>query len=244
VAVTVRAVFHPVGPLPAAVYWRRRFLVLTLFVSVFGGGGWFAYAATTGTGWPTFTEAAASSPAPAPVGTPALDRVVPSLASVQVPTSATSTASTASAANTRHNAAPTVAGPTPSRAVACTDDLIGLEVRSPGRVAVGAKPTFELRVVNTSRAPCVRALDKGLQERAILDGAGRRLWGSNDCFPETSRDTRTIAPGEVVSLPIIWSGLTSQPACAGARTPLAPGTYLVRGRLDTKKTPDARLVVG
>src|SRR3954447_7789241 len=85
-AATVPAVFHPVGPLPAAVYWRRRLLVLTLIVSVFGGGGWFAYAASTSTGWPTFTTAAASTSVPAPIGTPALERVVPSLASVQVPT--------------------------------------------------------------------------------------------------------------------------------------------------------------
>jgi hypothetical protein len=227
-------VLHPVGPLPAAVYWRRRLAVLAVLGVVFGGGGWFVHAASTSPSWPTFTEVAASSSAPAPVGTPALEQVVPSLASVQIPT----------APALRNTAATSAAQPTAARPVPCTDDLIGLEVHTPGRVAVGSKPVFELRVVNTSRTPCVRALDKGLQEMVILDGAGHRLWGSNDCFPETSRDRRTLLPGEVVTLPITWSGLTSQPHCAGARTPLASGQYAVRGRLDTKKTADAPLVVG
>jgi hypothetical protein len=127
--------------------------------------------------------------------------------------------------------------------VACTDDHIGLEVRTPGHVAVGAKPTFELRVANTSRTPCVRPLDKQVQELVVLDAAGRRVWGSNDCFPETSADLRTLAPGEAVSLPVLWSGLTSEPTCTAPRVAPAAGTYVVRGRLDTKVSTDAPLVV-
>jgi hypothetical protein len=227
-------VLHPVGPLPAAVYWRRRLAVLTVLGVVVGGGGWFVHAASTNPSWPTFTAAAASSSPPAPIATPALERVVPSLASVQIPT-------TPALQNT---AATSVARPTAARPVPCTDDLIGLEVRTPGRVAPGATPVFQLRVSNTSQTPCVRALDKGLQEMVILDRAGHRLWGSNDCVPEASRDTRTLTPGEVVSLPITWSGLTSAPHCAAARTPLGPGAYVVRGRLDTKVSQDAQLIVG
>jgi hypothetical protein len=227
-------VLHPVGPLPAVVYWRRRLAVLTVFGVVLGGGGWFVHATSTDPRWPTFTQTAATSSAPVPIGAPALERVVPSLASVQIPT----------APALRNTAATSAASPTAARPGPCSDDQIAVDVRTPGRVAVGAKPVFELRVKNTSRTPCVRALDKGLQEMVILDGAGHRLWGSNDCFPESSRDTRTLTPGEVVSLPITWSGLTSDPHCTAARTPLAPGAYVVRARLDTKKTPDTPLLVG
>jgi hypothetical protein len=234
VAVTVRAVLHPVGPLPAAVYWRRRAMVLTLLVAVLGGGGWLGYAVVTGRGWPVTTPAAATSSAP--VGTPALERVVPSLASVQVPT----VAGTTGRATTGPSRSP---APRPSAAGPCTDDHIALAVRTPGRVASGTKPTFELRVANTSRTPCVRALDKGLQDLVILDRAGRRVWGSNDCFPEVSRDSRTLAPGEMVTFTIVWSGLTSEPTCTAARVPPPADAYVVRGRLDTKTTPDAPLVV-
>jgi hypothetical protein len=85
----------------------------------------------------------------------------------------------------------------------------------------------------------VRALDKGLQELRLFDLSGNRIWGSNDCFPEASSDLRTIAPGEVVTIPLIWGGLTSEPTCTAARTNPGPGNYVVRGRLDTKVSPDA-----
>ncbi|WP_431410921.1 hypothetical protein, partial [Enterococcus faecalis] len=97
---------------------------------------------------------------------------------------------------------PAPAGPTPGGP--CTDDMLGLEVRTPGQVAVGTKPTFELVVVNTASVPCVRALDKQLQELVMVDAARTRVWGSNDCFPESSSDQRTLAPGEAVVFPIVW----------------------------------------
>src|SRR3954451_16043292 len=81
-------VLHPVGPLPAAVYWRRRLLVLTLLLAVLGGGGWLAAAAVPGGAGGTATSAAAATthvaaPDDEP---PALAQVVPSLANVQTPT--------------------------------------------------------------------------------------------------------------------------------------------------------------
>ncbi|HEX2073566.1 MAG TPA: MucR family transcriptional regulator [Geodermatophilus sp.] len=224
---------HPVGPLPAAVYWRRRLLVLALLVAVLGGGGWLAVAAATGGDGGASASAATSSAvseAPAP---PALERVVPSLASVQTPSAPAST----------EPAPPAPAPPPPAPGGPCGDDMIALEVRTPGTVPVGAKPTFDLVVTNVSPVPCARTLDKGLQEIVLLDAAGTRLWGSNDCFPEGSSDARMLAPGESVAFPLVWSGLTSEPTCTAPRTPLVPGQYVLRGRLDTKTSPDAVLTV-
>jgi hypothetical protein len=228
---TVLGVLHPVGPLPAAVYWRRRLLVLTLLVAVLGGGGWLVVAVATGSAAGTTTTASATSSRPAQP--PALEQVVPSLASVQTPTPATTPEPPAPA--------PAPVGPTPGGP--CTDDMVGLEVRTPGSAPSGGKPTFELVVANVSPVPCVRTLDKGLQEIVLVDGAGTRLWGSNDCFPEASSDTRTLAPGEQVAFPLVWGGLTSQPGCAGDRQPLPPGQYAVRGRLDTKTSADAPFTI-
>jgi hypothetical protein len=121
--------------------------------------------------------------------------------------------------------------------------MLGLEVRSPGSAAVGDKPTFELVVSNVSAVPCVRTLDKRLQEISLLDSAGNRIWGSNDCFPEASSDVRTLAPGETLVFPLVWGGLTSEPGCTVPRGTPAPGSYVVRGRLDTKISPDAPLTI-
>ncbi|MGR6967336.1 MucR family transcriptional regulator [Geodermatophilus sp. URMC 61] len=222
---------HPVGPLPAAVYWRRRLLVLALLLAVLGGGGWLVVAALTGGAGGTATSAAAATTeaggqADEP---PALEQVVPSLASVQTPTPAPEPPAEA-------EPRPTPAGPTPGGP--CSDDMIGLEVRGPGSAPVGGKPTFELVVTNVSSVPCVRVLDAGLQEVLLLDPAGNRVWGSNDCFPETGSDTRTLAPGESVVFPLTWGGLTSEPSCTAERTTPASGQYVLRGRLDTKTGPD------
>ena len=108
---------------------------------------------------------------------------------------------------------------------------------------MGDKPTFELVVTNVSPVPCVRVLDAGLQEILLVDSAGNRVWGSNDCFPGTSSDTRTLAPGESVAFPLVWGGLTSDPSCTAARTTPAPGQYALRGRLDTEVSPDVAFAI-
>jgi hypothetical protein len=222
---------HPVGKLPAAVYWRRRAVLLLLVLAVLGGGAWFGAPLLVARG-----TAQAASPTTAPRPVPALERVVPSFASVATPTPPLVPTSTGAAA------VPAV--PDPVAGGPCTDAMIGLEVRTPGTTAVGSKPTFDLLVSNVSAVPCVRALDKGLQELLLFDSAGNRIWGSNDCFPEASSDPRTIAPGETVTIPLVWGGLTSEPTCTAPRSAPPAGNYVVRGRLDTKVSADAPLTLG
>ncbi len=174
--------------------------------------------------------AAATGPAPAP---PVLDQLVPSLAAVELPTTAPTP-----------TGVPEPAAPGPVEGGPCTDDMISVEVRSdPASTPVGSKPTFHLVVTNVAPVSCVRTLDKGLQEVVLLDGAGTRLWGSNDCFPEASSDVRTLAAGEAVDFPVLWSGLGSEPGCAGNRAALPPGQYVLRARLDTKTSADAVLTL-
>jgi hypothetical protein len=226
-------VIHPVGPLPAAVYWRRRLLVLGGTLGVLAGGGWLGAAVATGSSQQSDSVAAGSttrSPAP----TPALEQVLPSLAAVQVPTSAPTT--TPAAAVPSVPASPV---PGPVSGGPCSDDMIAVEVRpDPSSTPAGSKPTFNLVITNVSPVACVRPLDKGLQEILLLDATGSRVWGSNDCFPEASSDVRTLQPGESAVFPVLWSGLSSTPGCADGRSTPGAGSYVLRGRLDTKPSPD------
>jgi hypothetical protein len=224
-------VLHPVGPLPAAVYWRRRLTVLVVVLALLGGLAWVVLAMVPGGGGSG--SAAAPTTAAALTEPPALERVVPSVAEIRPPGT--------TAPPTQPPVPPAPTGPTPGGP--CTDEMIGLEVRTPGAVAVGDKPTFELVVVNTSAVPCVRALDKQLQEFVMVDAAGARVWGSNDCFPESSSDQRTLAPGQPVVFPVQWGGLTSDQACTAPRVTPSPGDYVLRGRLDTKVSGDAPLTL-
>jgi hypothetical protein len=252
--VSVLDVLHPVGPLSAAVYWRRRLLVLGLVLAVLIGGGWLLVAALSG---PSDQGARTAGAAPLRhAATPSLEQVVPSLAAVQAPTSGPGPAGTPRAAPSTTPSGPpatvpstspaavTPAAPAPVAGGPCSDAMIELEVRpSAPAVAVGSRPTLDLVVTNASPVSCVRALDKGLQEIVLLDAAGRRVWGSNDCFPESSSDPRTLAPGEAAVFPIVWSGLTSEPGCDAPRVTPAPGAYLLRGRLDTALSPDTPLTL-
>ena len=229
---SVPGVLHPVGPLPAAVYWRRRLTVLAVLLGVLGSLVWLTVSLAAGPD--ESGAAAASTDTPEPAQLPALDRVVPTVSGLRTP-------ATAPAPVPAPAGEPAPAGPSPGGA--CTDDVLDLGVRTPGRVTVGSKPTFDLVVVNTASVPCVRALDKQLQELVMVDADRTRVWGSNDCFPERSSDQRTLAPGETVVIPIVWGGLTSEPTCTAPRVNPAPGDYVVRGRLDTKVSPDAPLTL-
>jgi hypothetical protein len=75
----------------------------------------------------------------------------------------------------------------------------------------------------------------------LLDGAGDRLWGSNDCFPEASTDRRLLAPHQAVTFPVVWGGLTSSPGCTAPRTHPHPGGYVLRGRIASKVSPNTPL---
>ena len=231
-------VLHPVGPLRARVYWRRRLVVLAVLLAVVGAGAWgtvllLADGADGADG--AVAERTGASPR-----TPALAQVVPSLSAVRTPVPPPSAPELSAAAESAAAQTPApAAAPEPVAGGPCTDEMLTVEVRTPGSAAVGSKPVFELVVTNAAAVPCVRDLDKGLQELIMLDGGGARVWGSNDCFPEAAADVRTLAPGEVVVFPVLWGGLASTPACAAERTAPPPGAYAVRGRLDTKSSPDA-----
>ena len=222
---------HPVGRLPARVYWRRRLVVLVVLIALLGGGAWFAVRLLDPPGEGSTGSSAARTSRPVP--TPALEQVLPSLASVRTPQTGTPSP------DVRRSHAPVSAAPTAGGR--CTDDMITLSMRAPTRVPAGGTPTLEIVVRNVSTVPCVRRLDKDLQEVVLFDAAGDRVWGSNDCRPEKSDVSRTLAPREGVALEIVWSGLTSRPGCAGERTTPEVGVYVLRGRLDDKKTPDRRI---
>jgi hypothetical protein len=245
---SVLGVLHPVGDLPAAVYWRRRLVVLVALLGVLGGGGWLAVALADRSGGSAGAPGSSTGAAPTSERTPALERVLPSLAGVRTPVASSrvdpaearprTTPATETAPVTA-SATPTPTGPTPGSQ--CADDMIDLTVSVPDSVASGSKPTLRMVVTNTSRVACVRTLDKELQEMVIARADGTRLWGSNDCFPEESDDRRRLESGESVVLSLVWSGLSSDPGCTAERTALPPGDYVVRGRLHTEASENAPL---
>jgi hypothetical protein len=207
--------FHPVGSQPSSVYWRRRLLLLasvialvvlvllTVRVVFSGGSGGSDQPAAAGT---PSGAAASTTPIPSPSTTPSTAAASPS-------GSPSASASTS---------APPKPCPASSLALAAVTDAPSY--------TVGNEPVLSLQVTNKSRVPCVVDLADPQIVLRIYNGESR-VWGSHDCKIEPGTDDRTLMAGATVKVSVVWSGLSSQPQCAGQRERVGAGTYTLYGSL-------------
>jgi hypothetical protein len=244
IAATVICVLHPVGPLPASVYWRRRALafagvvaLLLLFWAVLPGGG--------GDDRPRDSAAAAGSPSPTePAAAPT--SVDPSgLTASAAPGGGPGPAGDGGPAVPATSTAAPTPKPTPKPATpkACADSELRLTV-APARPAyvVGQAPVLRLQIRNVGTLSCIRDLGAALQEVLLYRGS-QRLWSSNDCYPDDTHDVQVLRPGAQETFSVTWSGLGSRPKCAGARTRIGAGGYALVARLGTLVSPRAPIAL-
>jgi len=202
---------HPVGELPAAIYWRRRALivvavvlaVVTAFTLFSGGGG-------------KKSNGAAAESTSSSRNTAAATTVVTTQPPTS-PTTAQTTATTSIAPQTN-----TVVAPKPCVAtnlsIAAATDAISYKV--------GATPMLALVVTNTGPAPCIQDLADPQIELRVYSGSAR-VWGSHDCAVQPGTSPQTLPVGKPIQRAIQWSGLSSEPNCAGTRTRVGAGVYQV-----------------
>jgi hypothetical protein len=95
---------------------------------------------------------------------------------------------------------------------------------------VGDQPVLELQVTNPGPQPCAQDLADKQVELKVYNGASR-VWGSHDCQVQPGTNVRTLAVNTPVRVAITWSGLSSQPNCAGTRQRVGPGTYTLYATL-------------
>jgi hypothetical protein len=247
-------VLHPVGPLPASVYWRRRGLVLAgvvlalvLLVSLLGGGGGGGVPVTVAAGGADGggePEVGASTPS----GSPAQPTASGSLTGTPAPLDETgpgedaggggSGGSGPAAATAGRSSASPLGPPRP-----CADAALRLTVTAGQSVyQVGDMPVIELAVQNTSTATCTRDLGAARQEVLLYAGTAR-IWSSNDCYPDGERDVQALLPHERATFSVKWSGLSSTPGCASTRSRVGPGRYRLLGRLGTLQSSPATLTL-
>jgi hypothetical protein len=89
---------------------------------------------------------------------------------------------------------------------------------------VGARPKLALVVTNTGALPCVQDLADPQIELRVFSGSAR-VWGSHDCAVQPGTSLQTLPVGQPIRREIEWSGLSSQPGCAGTRTRVSAGSY-------------------
>jgi hypothetical protein len=240
-----------VGPLPSAVYWRRRAVVLgavllgiiVLFVSCSGGdkddqrgkGG-----SSSQSQLPTPAPATSTPSSPEPsflAGVPGGNQPsLPALGDLESPTAGgdddggaaatTAPATTAPGQNTNVTAAADGS---------CADNELSV-APSVASTTMKRNATLDitLTVKNTGTRTCSRDVGAGPQE-LYLDQGARKYWSSDTCSTNKGSDVRSFAPGEARSYKVTWNGRQSS-SCAGnqASGPVPPqGQYELRARLGT-----------
>lgn len=233
----------PTGPLPPQIYWRRRALALAVVVLAVLAVVWIVLALTGGpppepaAQRSPLTPAATTSTTTAPPATspPASTATGPSGTPPMSPASTAAPAPLATSAPSPTVPAPASASvPATSKAaaappLACIDSSISVvaQVAKPS-YPVGQQPVFRILIGNVSKTPCARDLNAALQSVTVFTADGStRLWSSNDCYPEKSTDVPTLAPGEVKTFSVKWSGTTSEPTCTADRARVPAGQYRV-----------------
>ncbi|MET8120143.1 hypothetical protein [Micromonospora sp. NPDC005189] len=236
-----------VGPLPPAVYWRRRAVVLgagflfliVLLYSCTGSGrsGERPQAGATPTATATSTPTSPESPGPGgPVLTPQTGAP---------PASADPDATSPSPATTS-NEPPLGAAAGSEDDGTCTNAEISVvSVASPTSVQRGAVVDLELKIKNTSDRTCSRNVGADLQEIFIKSGA-EKIWSSDTCGKVQGSDVQSFTPNFERSYQIAWNGRDTS-RCDGsglAAGPFPPlGTYQVFARVGTKLSAPTKLTV-
>jgi hypothetical protein len=122
--------------------------------------------------------------------------------------------------------------PTPTIApVSCVPSVLRIQaVTQAPRYRVGQEPTLEIQVTNIGTAPCIADLSDAQIELLVYNGESR-VWGSHDCKVKPGSKVVTLMAAKQVRRSIVWTGLSSQPKCAGKRQRVGVGNYTLRVRL-------------
>jgi len=253
IAVPIRVYGDPimrttVGPLPSAVYWRRRAVVLgavllgiiVLFVSCSGGDkdDKRGQGAGSGTSQAPTPEPAKSSADPDPsfVENPGGGPSLPAPGDIesQQPdgdddggTDPASTLPTlGSGQNTNVGAAADGS---------CTDAEIALTPTPAAKtVKRGATLGISLTIKNTGTRTCSRDVGADPQELYIESGASK-YWSSDTCSTDKTSNVRELQAGEQLTYKVTWNGRQSS-SCSGgvsAGPNPPPGQFELRARLGT-----------
>jgi hypothetical protein len=231
-----------VGPLPPAVYWRRRVVVLgagLLFLIV------LLYSCTqSGRSGEKPTAGATSTPTSA--GTPAPEGPVltPETGAPPPPASADPAVTSPSPAITS-NTPPLGAAAGSEDDGTCTDAEISVvSSASPTSVQRGAVVELQLKIKNTSDRTCSRNVGADLQEIFIKSGA-EKIWSSDTCGKVQGSDVQSFTPNFERAYQVPWNGRDTS-RCDGALAggPFPPlGSYQVFARVGTKLSSPVKLTI-
>lgn len=214
-----------VGPLPPAVYWRRRAVLLggvlavVLLVSYSCAGG--ESGASNG------RKAAKTSPASTPAGSSNSPVPAPS---VLVPTGPEPSITPPAYGSVESGNGGGVPGP----GAQCADSEISVvPIVETQVVQQGTSTKFVIKIKNVSGRTCARDVGPQMQELYVKQGDARQ-WSSDLCENRgRTADVVTFPPAHERSYSLTWDGKANAQGCAN-QSWLAKGTYQLVARVGSK----------
>lgn len=214
-----------VGPLPPAVYWRRRALVLGVALAIL----FVVFQACNAVS--SRGERAAPGEQPASSAPPS-----PTTAAADPTPTGTSPPATSEVASP-----PPVAEPAAGGAPECTnEDILVTAGASRTELGVGEVVRFTITIRNDSDHTCRRDIG-GDHRELYLSAGGNTVWSSRACDPPTGSEVRELFPGFESAHHIDWDGRTLTSCEPGPR--VQPGEYELRARLGTDVSEPVTIVV-
>jgi hypothetical protein len=215
-----------VGPLPPAVYWRRRALVaggllLLILLLAWSCGG------SSGAGSTGALTSGSPSPTTSPTATPS---------ELHPQTAPPSSGDPADPSSAPPQTPPAPAGPavvTDTAAPMCSDDDIQLTPSVQQIVGGTFKFELTLKIKNVSSRSCRRDVGSNPQELHVTQN-GQTLWSSDSCQGGTGQNNVvTFGPGIEDTFKIGWDG-SGGGHCTNPGNVLKAGTYQIVAKLDSK----------
>jgi hypothetical protein len=223
-----------VGPLPPAVYWRRRAIVLgglllVVLLVVYACSGpstsnvssKSSPSATQGLNAPVGITSPFASTIPTVVVTPSIQvSVSPSLVPSAAPSPSVSTSGIATCTDAQIRVTPTISSTSASTS----------------RLVHGGTYDLKLKVRNVSAVTCRRDVG-GVPEQLEVMSGKTKIWSSDDCNKAQGKphDIRTFGPDIEIYAQVKWDSWDiSTHGCTKASSPLKDGTYSLVGRVGTK----------
>jgi hypothetical protein len=224
-----------VGPLPPAVYWRRRAVVLgALLIVVLALFYTFGGASQAPAG--TQTTLGSTSPAATPDTTPSVLTPIIGDHKVDKPDPDDDPGPTAFTLPTTGPTTSPAAAQAPSSGSCADSEMQVTATPASNKVPAGRPVDFTIKFRNVGKRSCNRDIGADAQELKLIDGE-KVIWSSDDCNARHGTDVRKFGPDEAVAFTLTWNGRRSRSGTGATNCTTAPvpaiGTYALQGRLET-----------
>ncbi|MFC9693612.1 hypothetical protein ACFTSF_33990 [Kribbella sp. NPDC056951] len=202
------SLLHPVGHLPASVYWFRRGLVLFVLALLF----FLIFQLVPGGGDPQ-KSAAVNDPQQTPTPTPAAK---PSKTPTPKPSEKPSKT-------------------TPPEDVKCSASNVRVEAMPASRrITSGAALNFVVRFEAVSDE-CKATIDPDSLTVSVTSGADL-IWTTSHCGQAIPKATLVVAKGKEAASTVVWNGHRSGPGCLPGQPVAKPGTYVVKAEFSGRES--------